>query len=150
MENVSHDYCGLDKAAARFSEALAEPPAESEELKVTLSALRAARGLVWRRADEAGLGERAEDFMLAVNEVLSNSLQHAGEGGTLHVWPDADGLVCEVRDRGHIAYPLVGREEPPIGQIGGHGMWLVNLVCDLVQVRSSEHGTTIRMRMNRL
>jgi anti-sigma regulatory factor (Ser/Thr protein kinase) len=150
MEKVSHDYCGLDKAAARFSEALDEPPAETEELRVTLSALRAARGLVWRRADAAGLGERAEDFMLAVNEVLSNSLQHAGEGGTLRVWADADGLVCEVRDRGHIAHPLIGREEPPIGQIGGHGMWLVNLVCDLVQVRSSEQGSTIRMRMNRL
>jgi anti-sigma regulatory factor (Ser/Thr protein kinase) len=148
IENVSYDYRGLDKAAARFSEALAEPPVEAEELKVTLSALRAARRLVWRRAEESGLGERAEDFMLAVNEVLSNSLQHAGEGGTLRVWSDADGLVCEVRDGGHIAQPLIGREEPPIGQIGGHGMWLVNLVCDLVQVRSSDQGTTIRMRMN--
>jgi hypothetical protein len=29
-------------------------------------------------------------------------------------------------------------------------MWLVNLVCDLVQVRSSEQGSTIRMRMNRI
>jgi anti-sigma regulatory factor (Ser/Thr protein kinase) len=148
IENVSYEYRGLDKAAARFSEALAEPPVEAEELKVTLSALRAARRLVWRRAEESGLGERAEDFMLAVNEVLSNSLQHAGEGGTLRVWSDADGLVCEVRDGGHIAQPLIGREEPPIGQIGGHGMWLVNLVCDLVQVRSSDQGTTIRMRMN--
>jgi anti-sigma regulatory factor (Ser/Thr protein kinase) len=150
VENVSRNYRGIDKAAARFSEALAEPPFEAEELKVTLPTLRAARRLVWRRAEEAGLGERAEDFMLAVNEVLSNSLQHAGEGGTLRVWSDADGLVCEVRDGGHIAHPLIGREEPPIGQIGGHGMWLVNLVCDLVQVRSSEQGSTIRMRMNRI
>ena len=149
-ENVSHDYCGIDKAAARFSEPLAEPPAEAEELKVTLPALRAARRLVWRRAEEAGLGERSEDFMLAVNEVLSNSLQHAGEGGTLRLWHDAQGMVCEVRDRGHIAHPLIGREEPAIGQIGGHGMWLVNLVCDLVQVRSSEDGSIIRMRMNRI
>ena len=29
-------------------------------------------------------------------------------------------------------------------------MWLVNLVCDLVQVRSSEDGSTVRMRMNRI
>ena len=45
--------------------------------------------------------------------------------------------ICEVRDRGHIVQPLIGREEPAVGQIGGHGMWLVNLVCDLVQVRSN-------------
>jgi hypothetical protein len=38
MEEVSHDYSGIDKAAARFSEALDEPPAETEELKETLSA----------------------------------------------------------------------------------------------------------------
>ena len=56
---------------------------------MTLPALRAARRLVWRRAEEAGLGDRSEDFMLAVNEVLSNSLQHAGEGGTLRLWLDA-------------------------------------------------------------
>ncbi|HMJ95256.1 MAG TPA: anti-sigma factor RsbA family regulatory protein [Thermoleophilaceae bacterium] len=149
-EAVSHDYCGIDKVATRFSEPLSEPPAEAEELRVTLAALRVARRIVRARADEAGLGERSEDLSLAVNEVLSNSLQHAGEDGTLRLWQDATGMVCEVRDRGHIMQPLIGREEPGIGQIGGHGMWLVNLVCDLVQVRSSEHGSTVRMRMNRI
>ena len=149
-ENVSPDYCGIDQAAAGFAAPLAEPPAEAEEITVTLPALRGARRLVWRRAEDAGLGERAEDFMLAVNEVLSNSIQHTGEGGTLRLWLDDDGLVCEVRDHGHIAQPLIGRQEPGIGQIGGHGMWLVNLVCDLVQVRSSDQGSTIRMRMNRV
>ena len=150
VENVSPDYCGIDKVAAGFAQPLVEPPTEAEELRVTLPSLRAARRLVWRRAEEAGLGERAEDFMLAVNEVLSNSLQHADENGTLRLWHDADGLVCEVRDSGHIVHPLIGREEPAIGQVGGHGMWLVNLVCDLVQVRSSKHGSTVRMRMDRI
>ena len=150
LESASHDYRGIDQVAAGFSTPLAEPPAEAEELRVTLPALRVARRLVWRRAEEAGLGDRSEDFMLAVNEVLSNSLQHAGEGGTLRLWHDDRGLVCEVRDHGHIAQPLIGREEPGTGQIGGHGMWLVNLVCDLVQVRSSEDGSTVRMRMNRI
>jgi anti-sigma regulatory factor (Ser/Thr protein kinase) len=149
-EDVSHDYCGIDKVAAGFAQPLAEPPAEAEEIRVTLPSLRAARRLVWRRAEEAGLGDRSEDFMLAVNEVLSNSLQHAGEDGMLRLWHESDGLVCEVRDRGHIVQPLIGREEPTLGQIGGHGMWLVNLVCDLVQVRSSPHGSTVRMRMNRV
>ena len=149
-ESVSHDYCGIDKVAAGFAQPLAEPPAEAEEIRVTLPSLRGARRLVWRRAEEAGLGDRSEDFMLAVNEVLSNSLQHAGEDGMLRLWHDEDGLVCEVRDRGHIVQPLIGREEPAVGQIGGHGMWLVNLVCDLVQVRSSKRGSTVRMRMNRV
>ncbi len=148
-EQVSHDYRGIEEVAARFSEDLPVPPASAEELRVTSSALRAARLLVRARAQEAGLGERAEDFMLAVNEVLSNSIHHAGEEGTLRLWKDAEGLVCEVRDSGHIVQPLIGRQEPAVGQVGGHGMWLVNLVCDLVQVRSSKQGSTVRMRMNR-
>ena len=51
------------------------------------------------------------------------------------MWEDSEGLVCEVRDGGHILQPMIGRQEPSLGQIGGHGIWLVNLVCDLVQVR---------------
>jgi Histidine kinase-like ATPase domain len=68
--------------------------------------------------------------------------------GTLRIWDDPDGLVCEVRDRGRILHPLIGREEPEVGQVGGHGIWLVNLVCDLVQVRSSPDGSTVRMKMS--
>ena len=147
-EDVSHDYCGIDRVAAGFAEPLPACPPDAEELSVTTQALRDARRLVRARALEAGLGERADDFALAVNEVLSNSLHHAQEDGILRVWQEADGLVCEVRDGGHIAQPLIGREEPSIGQIGGHGIWLVNLVCDLVQVRSSAFGSTIRMQMN--
>jgi anti-sigma regulatory factor (Ser/Thr protein kinase) len=142
------DYCGIEKAAARFSEPLAEPPAEAGELTVTLDALRAARERVRSRAEAAGLGTRADDFALAVNEVLSNSLHHARESGALRIWDEPDGLVCEVRDGGHIRQPLIGREEPALGQIGGHGIWLVNLVCDLVQVRSSPEGSTVRMKMS--
>jgi anti-sigma regulatory factor (Ser/Thr protein kinase) len=148
-EHVSHDYRGIHRVAERFAEPLPDPPAGADELTVTMGGLRDARRLVRARAQEAGLGERSDDFVLAVNEVLSNSLHHARDDGMLRVWRVSDGLVCEVRDGGHIVEPLIGREEPAIGQIGGHGMWLVNLVCDLVQVRSSPDGSVVRMQMNR-
>jgi anti-sigma regulatory factor (Ser/Thr protein kinase) len=149
-EAHSHDYRGIERVAARFAEPLPDPPPDAEELTVTLGALSDARQLVHARAAEVGLGARSDDFALAVNEVLSNSINHAGQDGTLRIWQDADALVCEVRDGGHIVQPLIGREEPSIGQIGGHGIWLVNLVCDLVEVRSNESGSAVRMRMNRV
>jgi anti-sigma regulatory factor (Ser/Thr protein kinase) len=142
------DYRGIDRAAARFGEPLPEPPQGSDELIVTVDGLRDARDLVRRRGREAGLAERADDFVLAVNEILSNSLNHARENGVLSVWREPGAFVCEVRDGGHIQKPLVGREEPEAGQVGGHGIWLVNLVCDLVQVRSSAEGSTVRMKMS--
>jgi anti-sigma regulatory factor (Ser/Thr protein kinase) len=148
-EDVSHDYCGIDTVAMRFAEPLSEPPADAEQMTVTTGTLRDARRLVRDRAREAGLGERSDDLVLAVNEVLSNSIHHAREDGVLRVWENGEGLVCEVRDGGHIVQPLIGREEPALGQIGGHGIWLVNLVCDLVQVRSSPEGSAVRMQMTR-
>jgi anti-sigma regulatory factor (Ser/Thr protein kinase) len=148
MAEPCGDYCGMDKVAARFSEPLSEPPDGAEEHTIRLGGLREARGIVREHALAAGLGARSDDFVLAVNEVLSNSLQHAQDDGALRIWDEPDGLVCEVRDRGHIRQPLIGREEPVPGQVGGHGIWLVNLVCDLVQLRSSPEGSTVRMKMS--
>jgi anti-sigma regulatory factor (Ser/Thr protein kinase) len=146
---ASGAYCGIERVAERFGEPLPEPEeSEVDEVSVSLDGLSAARRMVRGRAEAAGLGARTDDLVLAVSEVLSNSLQHARDDGTLRVWDDEDGLVCEVRDRGHILQPLIGREEPAIGQIGGHGIWLVNLVCDLVQVRSSPDGSAVRMKMS--
>jgi anti-sigma regulatory factor (Ser/Thr protein kinase) len=145
---LCHDYCGIGKVAARFAEPLPEPPPDADEMTVTEGDLRDARSLVRRRAHDAGVAERTDDLVLAVNEILSNSLHHANDAGVLRIWGEPDGLVCEVRDRGHILQPLIGRAEPALGQVGGHGVWLVNLVCDLVQVRSSEDGSTVRMKMS--
>ena len=142
------DYRGIEEMAARFGERLPEPEGDVEELSVSLHGLSAARRLVRGRAEAAGLGARGDYLVLAVSEILSNSLQHARDDGNLRVWDEEDGIVCEVRDRGHILQPLIGREEPAIGQIGGHGIWLVNLICDLVQVRSSPEGSAVRMKMN--
>ena len=141
------DYRGIDRLAARFSEPLPESPPDADEMTVTIDDLGEARSLVRRRAQSAGLGERADDLVLAVNEILSNSLHHAHDAGVLRIWDEPSGLVCEVRDGGRIHQPLIGREEPASGQVGGHGVWLVNLVCDLVQVRSSEDGRAVRMKM---
>ena len=83
--------------------------------------------------------------MTAVNEVASNSLRHAGGWGVLRVWQAEDALICEVSDDGHIDEPLVGRMRPDIGDRGGRGLWMVNQLRELVQVRSTGTGTTVRM-----
>jgi anti-sigma regulatory factor (Ser/Thr protein kinase) len=98
----------------------------------------------WATAE--GLGaERVEGLVLAVNELATNSVRHGGGGGTLRVWREAETLLCEVQDDGHIDQPLPGRELPSQDASGGRGLWLVNQLCDLVQIRSSPGGAVVRV-----
>jgi anti-sigma regulatory factor (Ser/Thr protein kinase) len=150
-EGVSHRsdaYLPLNRAPSAFTGALPEPPADRDELAFTFRGLGAVRSLVSARAELAGLGDDArEDLVLAVNELVTNSVQYGGGGGTLRVWSERDELVCDVRDRGYIEDPLAGRIAPPLDQHGGRGLWLVNHLCHLVQIRSTPNGTVVRVRM---
>jgi anti-sigma regulatory factor (Ser/Thr protein kinase) len=112
------------------------------------SDLARVRALVFAQARAAGLGEsRANDLVLAVSEVAANTLRHTAAHGTLAIWHDAAEVVCEVRDAGTIDDPTVGHRRPAPDATGGHGLWLVRQVCDLVELTSDENGTMVRMRM---
>ncbi len=112
------------------------------------SDLSQVRALVRQQAMDAGLTEgRANDLVLAVSEVAANTLRHTRSSGTLAMWHDEDEVVCEIRDEGTISDPLAGTRKPPPGANGGHGLWLVRQVCDLVELTSDANGTTIRMHM---
>ncbi len=112
-------------------------------------ALHSEREFLRGAAEAAGLApERVDDFVLAGNELASNSLQHGGGAGDFAVWVEDGELRCEVRDRGRIEEPLVGRLRPPIDQPRGRGLWLANQLCDLVQIRSGAAGTAVRLTMS--
>ncbi|MDQ1706243.1 MAG: hypothetical protein QOF18_2609, partial [Frankiaceae bacterium] len=40
---------------------------------------------------------------------------------------------------------LAGRRMPSLAREGGRGLFLVNQLCDFVQVRSSAEGTVVRV-----
>lgn len=126
---------------------LPAPPCDamSHTYRTDLSEVRA---LVLKHARDAGLTDaRANDLVLAVSEVAANTLRHTPSDGTLTIWHDQNEIVCEVHDHGVITDPLAGRRRPAPDALGGHGLWLVHQVCDLVELRSDTSGTTIRMHM---
>jgi anti-sigma regulatory factor (Ser/Thr protein kinase) len=146
----SDDYLGTEAFAAPFTEPLADPPASSSVYAFEKGTLRGLRSLVLREAMRQGLGERqAGDAVTAVNEVASNSLRHGGGSGVLRMWASGDAFVCEVSGEGAIGAPLVGRLRPAFDAPGGRGLWMVNQLCELVQVRSTSTGTTVRMHLRR-
>jgi anti-sigma regulatory factor (Ser/Thr protein kinase) len=110
--------------------------------------LAAIRAVVHRYAIEAGLSEaRAIDLTLAVSEVAANTVKHAKSPGSLKIWYDAREFVCQIHDEGVITDPLAGRRQPSLDALGGHGLWIVNQVCDQVEMQSDETGTTITLHM---
>jgi anti-sigma regulatory factor (Ser/Thr protein kinase) len=132
-----------------FAGTLEPPPATALALDFDEGALAEVRRVVARCAAQARLAaERRSDLVLAVNELAANSVVHGGGSGTLRVWEQDRALICEIRDAGLVDSPLAGRLAPQASQLGGRGLWMVNQVCDLVQIRSSRaDGTAMRVHM---
>jgi anti-sigma regulatory factor (Ser/Thr protein kinase) len=98
-------------------------------------------------AATAGLsGERLDDFVVAVNELLTNAVRHGGGGGRLQLWREPDAVVCEVRDEGP-GLPVDGfdhRNRPAPDQPGGRGLWLAGRLTDSFETTTGD-GTTVRI-----
>jgi anti-sigma regulatory factor (Ser/Thr protein kinase) len=143
----SDEYRGTDTLAHPRG-SLPVPRGPAEEMAFDRYRLDLVRRLVEEHAEAAALvGIRAEDLVVAVNEVASNSVKHGGGNGVVRIWCEPGTILCEVRDSGRVDEPLAGRRRPVAGAIGGHGLWIAHQLCDLVQVRSVRGGTVVRLHM---
>ena len=124
------------------------PPVSAESLRYS-GDLGPVRRVVEGHARRAGLAAAlVGDLVLAASEIAANTLGHARSEGMLHVWHDEQEVLCQLHDAGWITDPLVGRvRRSPESR--GHGLFLVNQVCDLVELRTGQAGTTVRIHMGR-
>ncbi len=123
---------------------LSGPPPGAVEQDFEIDDLGRLRLWVAEQAAASGLdSDRVAGLVTAVNELTSNTIRHAAPHGTLRFWTAPGEVIFEVEDVGHIADPLAGRRRQAMGS-GGLGLWMVNQLCDLVEVRTSVDGTTIR------
>jgi anti-sigma regulatory factor (Ser/Thr protein kinase) len=105
-----------------------------------------------RRAVERALGvadfepERAEDVVLAVNELATNAVEHGSPEAQLSLWSGPDGLVCEIDDSGSLRDPLPGLQAPHPAEPRGRGVWIARQLCDALHVWVDGHGTHVRLR----
>ena len=139
----------VEMAAARESSGDGEEAAVAMAVDVAdPGSLRRARKVVVTMAEDAGLApSRADDLLVAVNEVLTNSLRHGGGHGDLLAWTATGWLVCQVEDAGRLPVPVTDPKPPPAGATRGRGLWMVSQLVDLLQIRSVPAGTSIRVLM---
>ena len=145
-QQASPGYAGQGVIPAPYDRPLPAPPAGAACLRYRAD-LRPVRAAVSGGAAAVRLPDgRASDLVLAVSEVAANTLRYTSGAGTLHIWAARDELICQVSDSGTISDPLAGRRRPA-SDASGHGLWLVNQVCDLAELRSGPGGTTVRMHV---
>jgi anti-sigma regulatory factor (Ser/Thr protein kinase) len=141
-------YAG-EALPAECENPLPAPPAGAEVMGYETS-LRQIRQVVADHGTALGMdAERVTNLVIAAGEITANTLRHTGAGGTFWIWHTGEEIICQVRDQGWITDPLAGRQRHS-PEDSGHGLWVVNQVCDLVEIRSSQAaGTIIRLHMRR-
>jgi anti-sigma regulatory factor (Ser/Thr protein kinase) len=142
-------YAGRGVVPAECDDPLPAPPATAQTLGYETS-LRQVRDLVASHGAALGMAADAiTDLVIAAGEVTANTLRHTGAGGTFWVWHTSEEIICQMQDQGWITDPLAGRQRHA-PEDSGHGLWVVNQVCDLVEIRTSQvGGTVIRLHMRR-
>jgi anti-sigma regulatory factor (Ser/Thr protein kinase) len=102
-------------------------------------------------ADDPALGslsaERRSDLVFAINEAASNAVKHGNETCMTRIWHDGNEIVTEVSSPSGVADVMAGRLRPAADALEGRGLWLINQLCDLVEMRSGTSGMTLRMHI---
>lgn len=150
--------CGQADASARYTDPLelwcsgdrAMPgPSElvlSRSIDIGLGSIRE---LTASAARAAGLDEgRSQDLVLAVDEAATNALVHGRGPARLRMWREDRELICEISDRGRLTEPLAGRRRPRPNWTHGRGVWMMNQLCDLVELRPMPDGTVVRLHVH--
>ncbi|CDR15168.1 ATP-binding region ATPase domain protein [Streptomyces iranensis] len=98
----------------------------------------------------AGLSEtRRGDFVLAVDEIANNAVEHAGGTGSLLLRRIGDELECRISDSGPgFSEDVIPRILPGLdGATSGRGLWLTQLVTDRLVISAGAVGAVVTLAM---
>jgi anti-sigma regulatory factor (Ser/Thr protein kinase) len=125
--------------AERWQAALGRDPAEIAEVRIAMRAL----------AERHGFAERANDLVLALDEVVANAQEHGTPPILIDAWVDGR-VVVEVRDNGSGFEPnrVWARHPPDRFGTRGRGLWITRQLTDHLQVACGEGGTVVRIELS--
>jgi anti-sigma regulatory factor (Ser/Thr protein kinase) len=129
---------------------LPPPPHGAASAPVTSADLSELRWFIGGHGRGHGLPpSRLNDLLVAATEVATNAVHHGALPITCRVWGEGDDLVVEVTDAG-IWEPATAPGFLPADLTApGFGLWGVRMLCPLVQLRTGDAGTTVRLRVSR-
>jgi anti-sigma regulatory factor (Ser/Thr protein kinase) len=141
---------GPQRAHEAVRTAPAEEPATMLDRTFGADDITVLRHAVQNRLQAAGFsGDRLQAFVLAINEVITNVVLHAGGHGRIVLRPAGASTWCTVTDSG----PGIPQrfqdpaQVPETFEVGGRGIWLAHRLCDEVTMATGPIGTTVGLRM---
>ncbi len=143
----SGSYRGHEHARALFTVDLPAPPDDASELYVTMANLAEAAEQVTLQAAPRLWSDQVVRLAEAVRGLAEDGLRRGARYVEVDLWEEPTELVCQVSDRTVIADFLVGRRLAPY--LEQDAVWTANQLCDLVQVRSGAHGTTVCLHVTK-
>jgi hypothetical protein len=139
-----------DDIVDTYNQPLAVPGAAAEFRPVATSQLSRIRHWVARLAWNLGmLVERVHDIVFAVNELVTNSVEHGIGNSRLWSWTTDAALVFQTVNLGSLNDPLVGRRPAVPGQERGRGVLAVNALADLVRIHTTPDHIAFRVYFQR-
>ncbi|GAA3263018.1 ATP-binding protein [Nonomuraea helvata] len=118
------------------------------ELRCPISPdLRYIRELVRIHGEHHGLnGEQLEGLVLAVNEAVTNVLDHGGKAGRVTARGHEHGVIIEILDIGGRLTPehLAAATVDPTGS-RGFGLWVIQRLCDDVTLERTASGSVLSL-----
>ena len=140
----SGKYGGRPHVDSLFSTTLEEPATVPIELTFDPADIGALEERVAAELMASGLAaEQAAHLAMATHRLAVCSLNRGAAVGRVRLWRQPHAFICEVFDDTVVPDLLLGRRVP-FGE-EHDGLWLANQVCDLVQLRSTTSGTTVRV-----
>jgi anti-sigma regulatory factor (Ser/Thr protein kinase) len=91
-----------------------------------------------------------DDIVIAVDEIVTNALEHGQPPARVMGWSTADAVYIRVDDHGRAGIPpTTGYVRPPTDARRGRGVWMARHLADVLTTHHSAAGTTVAMRFPR-
>ncbi len=123
-------------------------PPTQEQTFAGGAALRGVRGWAKRHGLDAGLDPgRIDGLVVAVCELVSNSIEHGAGRGTLSWWTSPGRVVAQVHDPGRMGITTPGLRRPEALAVRGRGVWLARQLSDVLHLWTTPEGTHARLEI---
>lgn len=148
-KQANHTFVPAQAYLAGRADAPMPPAPAATDVDLTLSALTEldpTRAVVADWARGHGFSAPATgQVVTAVNEIITNALQHGLPLARLRTWHHSGTLVVQVDDRGGRPIAADAGYRPPSRAATGTGLWIARQFADIVLTESTRGRTSVRL-----